>query len=131
MQQKINVKLLPSEAADEAIIKKIIAEAAGNNESAITGYHILKKSLDARAKTIWINLTVNAFINEPFHQRPAQDFIFKDVIYADKKVVIVGAGPAGLFAALQLIEKGIQPIILERGKNVRDRRRDLAILNKK
>lgn len=130
MQQKINVKLLPSEAADEAIIKKIIAEAAGNNESAITGYHILKKSLDARAKTIWINLTVNAFINEPFHQRPAQDFIFKDVIYADKKVVIVGAGPAGLFAALQLIEKGIQPIILERGKNVRDRRRDLAILNK-
>jgi uncharacterized FAD-dependent dehydrogenase len=130
MQQKINLKLLPSEAVNEAAIKKAIAAAAGKTEADITGYHFLKKSLDARASTIWVNLTLTAFINEPFYQRPMQQFNFKAVANTAKKVVIVGAGPAGLFAALQLIEKGIQPIILERGKNVRDRRRDLAILNK-
>ena len=130
MQQKISFKLLPSEASDESIIKKIIAGAAGKKENSITGFHLAKKSIDARAKTIWVNLTVNAFIDEPFHKREIQPFNFKDVSAAEKKVVIIGAGPAGLFAALQLIEKGIKPVILERGKDVRARRRDLAMLNK-
>jgi hypothetical protein len=130
MQQKISFKLLPSEATDDTIIKKIIAGTAGKKQSAVTGYHLLKKSIDARAKTIWVNLTVNAFIDEPFQQRAISSFDFKDVSKAEKKVIIIGAGPAGLFAALQLIEKSIQPIILERGKDVRARRRDLALLNK-
>ena len=130
MQQKISFKLLPAEAADESIIKKIIANTCGKKENSITGFHLLKKSVDARAKTIWVNLTVNAFIDEPFHKRAIQQFNFTDVSNADKKTVIIGAGPAGLFAALQLIEKGIKPIILERGKDVRARRRDLAVLNK-
>ena len=130
MQQKISFKLLPAEVFDESIIKKTIAATCGKKEHAITGFHLLKKSIDARAKTIWVNLTVNAFIDEPFHQREIQPFYFTDVSTASKKVVIIGAGPAGLFAALQLIEKGIKPIILERGKDVRARRRDLAILNK-
>ncbi|WP_460558487.1 NAD(P)/FAD-dependent oxidoreductase [Ferruginibacter profundus] len=122
--------MLPAEAADESIIKKRIAGSCGKKESLVTGFHLLKKSIDARAKTIWINLTVNAFIDEPFHKRDIQPFYFKDVSTAEKKVVIIGAGPAGLFAALQLIEKGIKPVILERGKDVRARRRDLATLNK-
>jgi len=130
MQQKISFKLLPAEAADETIIKKIIANTCGKKESLVTGFHILKRSIDARAKTIWVNLTVNAFIEEPFHERSLLPFYFKDVTQAEKKTVIIGAGPAGLFAALQLIEKGIKPIILERGKDVRSRRRDLAELNK-
>ena len=130
MQQKISFKLLPSEAADETIIKKIIAGTCGKKESLVTGFHVLKQSIDARAKTIWVNLTVNAFIGEPFHKRSLLPFYFKDVTHAEKKAVIIGAGPAGLFAALQLIEKGIKPIILERGKDVRSRRRDLAKLNK-
>jgi uncharacterized FAD-dependent dehydrogenase len=130
MQQQLSFKLLPSEAMDEAIIKKRIADIAGKKESAVTGFHLLKKSIDARAKTIWINFTVTAFINEPFKKRALQSFNFKDVEKAEKKVIIIGAGPAGLFAALQLIEKGIKPVILERGKDVRARRRDLAILNK-
>jgi uncharacterized protein len=130
MQQKISFKLLPSEALDESIIKKYIANTTGKKESAITGFHLVKKSIDARAKTIWVNLTVTAFIEEPFHQRPLQPFNFIDVSKAAKKVIIIGAGPAGLFAALQLIEKGIKPVILERGKDVRARRRDLAALNK-
>ncbi len=130
MQQKISFKLLPAEAADEAIIKKNIANTCGKKENSVTGFHLLKKSVDARAKTIWVNLTVNAFIDEPFHKRVIQHFNFNAVSNAGKKTVIIGAGPAGLFAALQLIEKGIKPIILERGKDVRARRRDLAVLNK-
>ena len=112
MQQKISFKLLPSEASDESVIKKMIAGTCGKKENSITGFHLLKKSIDARAKTVWVNLTVNAFIDEPFHKRDIQSFYFKDVTTAEKKVIIIGAGPAGLFAALQLIEKGIKPVIL-------------------
>jgi uncharacterized protein len=130
MQQQFSFKLLPHEAADELAIKKVIAASSGKNITAVSGFHLLKKSIDARGKTIWVNLTVNAFINEPFQQRILQHFNFKDVSRAAKKVVIIGAGPAGLFAALQLIEAGIQPVLLERGKDVRARRRDLAALNK-
>jgi len=130
MQQKISLKLLPSEAADEAVIKKILANAAGKKQNEIKGFQIQKRSIDARGKTIWINLTVTAFINEPFYRREIQEFHFADVSKARKTVIIIGAGPAGLFAALKLIELGIKPIILERGKDVRARRRDLALLNK-
>jgi uncharacterized protein len=130
MQQKISLKLLPQEAANETAIKNLIAKTTGKKLTAVTGFHTIKQSIDARSKTIWVNLTVNAFIDEPFHQREVQHYNFKDVSKADKKVIIVGAGPAGLFAALQLIEQGIKPILLERGKDVRARRRDLAALNK-
>jgi uncharacterized protein len=130
MQQKISLKLLPHEAEDNVAVKKLIANTTGKKASAVTGFHIQKKSIDARSKTIWVNLTVNAFIDEPFYERTLQPFHFSNVEQAQKKVLIIGAGPAGLFAALQLIEMRIQPIILERGKDVRTRRRDLASLNK-
>ncbi len=130
MQQKISLKILPHEAADNAIIQQRIAIATGKKDHEINGFRILKKSIDARSKTVWINIIVNAFINEPFIQRKPADFYFKNISASQKKVVIIGAGPAGLFAALQLIELGIKPIIIERGKEVRERRRDLAILNK-
>ena len=130
MQQKISLKLLPSQAVDEAAIITEAAKTTGKKINAITGFQTHKKSIDARGKTIWVNLTVTAFIDEPFHKRNIQSFNFKDVHSSQKKVVIIGAGPAGLFAALQLIELGIKPVLLERGKDVRARRRDLAILNK-
>ncbi len=130
MQQKLSLKMLPHEAADDATIKEMIAKTAGKKTTAVTGFQIQKKSIDARGKTIWVNLTLNAFIDEPFQRRSIQSFNFQNVSNAEKKVLIVGAGPAGLFAALQLIELGIQPIIVERGKDVRARRRDLAALNK-
>ena len=130
MRQKISLQLLPSEAADEAVIKRLIAKTIGKNTDAVSGFLIHKKSIDARSKTIWVNCTVTAFINEPFQQRPLLSFNFKDVSTAKKKVLIIGAGPAGLFAALRLVELGIKPIIWERGKEVRLRRRDLAVLNK-
>jgi uncharacterized FAD-dependent dehydrogenase len=130
MQQIISFKLLPSEAASDESIRKYISSTTGKKLSSISGFYILKKSIDARGKTVFFNLTLNAFIDEPFIERPGLTFHFKDVTHADKKVLIVGAGPAGLFAALKLIEAGIKPIIIERGKDVRARRRDLAQLNK-
>jgi uncharacterized FAD-dependent dehydrogenase len=130
MQKIISIKLLPSEAADEQSVKKYIALAETVNHSAITGYNILKQSIDARGKQVMIILTAQVFINEPYLQRQVSSFSFRDVSNAQNKVIIAGAGPAGLFAALKLIESGIKPIILERGKDVKARRRDLAILNK-
>ncbi len=130
MQQKISLKLLPQDAADEDAVKLAIAKSSGVKPGAVSGFQTQKKSIDARGKTTWINLMVNAFINEPFQHRQVQSFHFKDVTNSSRKVLIIGAGPAGLFAALQLLEAGIQPIILERGKDVRARRRDLALLNK-
>jgi uncharacterized protein len=137
MQQKITLKLLPFEAADETIVKKYIASSAKKSVESISGYKILKKSIDARGKTIFINLTVEAFFGEleagsGFRNSlgAANSWQFANVENATKSVIIIGAGPAGIFAALMLLEKGIKPIILERGKDVRARRRDLAKLNK-
>jgi uncharacterized protein len=130
MQKIISLKLLPSEAADELSVKNYIARAEAINSTAISGYNIIKQSIDARGKQTWINLTIQAFINEPYQQRELSSFSFRDVKKAKQQVIIIGAGPAGLFAALKLLESGTKPIILERGKNVRDRRRDLALLNK-
>ena len=130
MQKKISLRLLPSEAGNDKLIKKQIALATGNKINTVSGYHIIKHSIDARARNIWVNLIVNAFIGEPFQKRTIRNFDFIEVKKALKKVIIIGAGPAGLFAALQLIEKGIKPVIIERGKEVRARRRDLARLNK-
>jgi uncharacterized protein len=130
MQQKITIKLLPSEADSSAIIQQYAASHLAVPVNAVTGYYILKQSLDARGKQPWIVLTIQVFINEPFLHRLPQEIILQDISMSKHRVIIVGAGPAGLFAALKLVEQGIQPILLERGKDVRSRRRDLAILNK-
>ncbi|MEO8821043.1 MAG: FAD-dependent protein [Ginsengibacter sp.] len=130
MQQKITIKILPSQAEIEAIILEHISKITGRKLSQISGYQLLKKSIDARGRNVWINLTVNVFLDEHFEQKKLIQFNFQDVKNAAEKVVIIGGGPAGIFAALLLIEKGIKPVILERGKEVRARRRDLAILNK-
>src|SRR3954465_2303499 len=130
MQKTISLKLLPQEAEDSNIITRYIASATNNKAQIVSGFYPIKKSIDARSRQAYIHLTVQAFIDEPFHQRPLSSIAYQDVHHSPNKVIIVGAGPAGLFAALQLIEQGIQPIILERGKDVRARRRDLAALNK-
>ena len=126
MQKKITLKVLPSEAEQADVLRRILIEAAGIKPSELTGYNILKKSIDARSrKQVWIQLTVNVFIDEPYQQLALQPLQLNDVHHAKHKVIVIGAGPTGLFAALRLIELGIKPIILERGKDVRARRRDL------
>src|SRR6476661_238796 len=116
MQQKISIKVLPSEAADHSVLQKLIAEACAVKLSQINGFNLLKQSIDARGRQTWIHLTVQAFIDEPHQPVTLIPLGLKDVRHAAKKVIVVGAGPAGLFAALHLIENGIQPIVLERGK---------------
>jgi len=130
MKKQLTLKIKPSEAANDNYLKKIVAAEVGGTASEITGYTILKRSIDARSRQVLVNLSIEAFINEPYYHRQFNKIQFGDISHAEKQVIIIGAGPAGLFAALQLIEKGIKPIILERGKDVKSRRRDLAVLNK-
>jgi len=130
MQQTLQLKLLPAEAASEETIREYAAKAIGCSLQAISGFHLLRRSIDARSKQPHIILTVHVFVEEPYQKSTFKPLHFPDVSGAEKKVVIIGAGPAGLFAAFRLIEKGIRPILLERGKDVRSRRRDLASLNK-
>src|ERR1700755_2706250 len=130
MQQTIQLKLLPSEAADDSVLREYIGRVTARRKEEINGYQLIKRSIDARGRQPHILLTVKVFINEPYREESFESINFPDVSRADRQVLIVGAGPAGLFAALRLIEKGIRPVLLERGKDVRARRRDLAALNK-
>ncbi|HEU4472685.1 MAG TPA: FAD-binding protein [Flavisolibacter sp.] len=130
MQKTISIKVLPSEASDNQLLTQIIAKACAVPAKQVTGFNLQKQSIDARGRQAWFHLTIEVFINEPFRPTPLLPLQLRDVSRAAKTVVIVGAGPAGLFAALRLIELGIKPVILERGKDVRSRRRDLAAINK-
>lgn len=131
MQKNITIKVLPSEAADVDKLTMALAQACAISPSRLTGYKILKQSIDARSrKQVWIQLTVTVFIDEPFRQTEPVLLQLQDVHAAKNSVIVIGAGPAGLFAAMRLIELGIKPIVLERGKDVRARRRDLAAINK-
>jgi len=130
MQKKISIRILPSGAEDEDFLRNAISQTVACDPASITGYRILKKSIDARGRQVWVQLTIQVFIDEPFEDLLLTPFHFKDVTNAKKKAIVIGAGPAGLFAALRLIEHGIKPVVLERGKDVRSRRRDLAVMNK-
>jgi uncharacterized FAD-dependent dehydrogenase len=131
MQQTIQIRLKPEEAASSPSLLHAIAQSTGHDSSHIKGYHILKQSIDARSRQqVWMNLTIQAFINEAPSQRFIEPIHFLSLPQNAKEVIIIGAGPAGLFAALECIQQGLKPIILERGKDVRSRRRDLAVLNK-
>src|SRR5450631_2601786 len=130
MQQTLQLKLLPAEAASDDTVREYAAQAAGRPVTDISGFYLLKRSIDARGRQPHIILTLQAFIGEPFQDRELIKVNFPDITHSNTKAIIVGAGPAGLFAALKLIEKGIRPILLERGRDIRSRRRDLALLNK-
>lgn len=126
----MNLSLSPQQAANDDELKKIIRNVLGEKTKDFKGYRIMRRSIDARKRTILINLKVEVFLGEEIPKQKIPVFNFHQTP-ASKSVVIIGAGPAGLFAALQFLEDGIRPIIIERGKNVRERRRDIADLNKK
>ena len=130
MKKNFTLRLKPHEADDSNLIHQIIATEQGCSISSVTGYSILKKSLDARSRNVFVNISLEATLNEEFKKNLLPTFSFQDVSKSTTKIIIIGTGPAGLFAALKLIEHGIKPILLERGKDIKARRRDLAILNK-
>jgi uncharacterized FAD-dependent dehydrogenase len=128
MQKEIQLTINPDEQYNNEAILKRIQNNFGYQSSELKGFSILRKSIDARRAPIRINLSLLVFINETPSESPIE-FDFKNVNNAPE-IAIIGAGPAGLFAALKCIELGIKPIVFERGKDVQMRRRDLANITK-
>lgn len=128
MQKEIEITLLPEEAGDEVAIIANLSNALKVRIERIKGYKILKRSIDARSRRVVYRMQIRVFIDEPLLAE--NDIVNYQNVSNAKHVLIVGAGPAGLFAALQCIENGYKPVILERGKDVKQRRRDLAAINK-
>jgi len=126
----LQIQVLPEVASNPDLLKTNIAKQLDIPNPEIKHIEILKRSIDARQKTTKINLKVAIYIKEEFVQRVEDIPEYQDVNGKDE-VIIIGAGPAGLFAALKLIENGKKPIVIERGKDVRSRRRDLVNLTKK
>jgi uncharacterized FAD-dependent dehydrogenase len=129
MINTLQIQVFPEVASTEKLLKSTIAKKLNILEKDIKHIEILKRSIDARQRDTKINLKIDVYTNENFIKKEEDIPEYKDVNGNDE-VIIIGAGPAGLFAALKLIEKGLKPIILERGKDVRARRRDLANLTK-
>ena len=122
MVNELSLRVLPQQAYNEQSILAYLRQEKGINANAV---RVVKRSIDARQRTIFVNLTVRAYVGE---EPPLQDFepyIYKDVSERPS-VIVVGAGPGGLFAALRLIELGLKPIVIERGKDVRERKKDIA-----
>ena len=129
MIQEYQLRVLPEVAANEQRLKEYLVQEKGLNVRDINATRILKRSIDARQRTIFVNLNVRVYLNEMPKDNEYQPTIYKNV-EGKPQVIVVGAGPGGLFAALRLIELGLRPIIVERGKNVRDRKKDLAQISR-
>ena len=119
MQETIEVRVTPKVAGEPMLLKVELSGRLGVDANSIRHVTVVRRSIDARQRQVMVNLTLKVYIDEI----PDNASLIKPVDYrrlsADKSVVIVGAGPAGLFAALRLIELGIKPVVLERGKDVR------------
>lgn len=129
MIQEYQLRILPEIAAQEQTLKSYLTKEKGINSHEITAIRVLKRSIDARQRIIYVNLSVRVYINE----QPT-DNVYRETIYPNvegkPQVIVVGAGPGGLFAALRLIELGLCPVVVERGKDVRTRKLDLALISR-
>ena len=130
MIKEYTLRLLPQQAANEATLKDYIAREEGYRMSELTHVRVLKRSIDARQRTVYVNLKLRVYINEQPSDDAFEHTHYPDVASAPRQAIVVGAGPGGLFAALRLIELGVRPIVLERGKNVHDRKKDLASISR-
>ena len=129
MIEEYQIRILPEQASSEEGIKRYLAKEKGLDVRALNQVRVLKRSIDARQRTIFVNLKVRAYINEF-----PQDDQYVHTEYPDVSskpcVIVVGEGPGGLFASLKLIELGYRPVVLERGKDVRERKKDLSNITK-
>lgn len=129
MVNEYQLRILPEQAASEQSLKTYISREKGLDIRTINAVRVLKKSIDARQRTIYVNVKVQVFINEVPDTQEYTPTEYKNVS-GKPQVIVVGAGPGGLFAALRLIELGLRPIVIERGKNVRERKEDLAKISR-
>lgn len=129
MINEYQIRVLPHQAVNEQAVRKYIAQAKGLDERTIKGVRVLRRSIDARQRTIFVNLTIRVFVNEA---PPVDEYVAREYgnVEGCPAVVVVGAGPAGLFAALKLIELRLRPIVVERGKDVRTRKLDVAAISR-
>ncbi|MDE5739735.1 MAG: FAD-dependent monooxygenase, partial [Bacteroidaceae bacterium] len=125
MTQEFQIRVLPEVAASEQGIKRFLQEEKGLAAAAVKAVRVLKKSIDARQRTIYVNLKVRVYVDELPED---EEFVRTDYpnVEGRSQAVVVGAGPGGLFAALRLIELGVRPVVVERGKRVHERRKDIA-----
>lgn len=129
MTHEYQLRILPEQAASEQSLKQYISREKGLDIRTINAIRTLKRSIDARQRTIYVNLTVRVFVNETPSEEEFERTNYPNV-EGRPAVIVVGAGPGGLFAALKLIELGLRPIVVERGKNVRERKEDLARISR-
>ena len=129
MVNEYQLRILPEQAASEQSLKTYISREKGLDIRTINAVRVLKKSIDARQRTIYVNVKVQVFINEVPDTQEYTPTEYRNVS-GKPQVIVVGAGPGGLFAALRLIELGLRPIVIERGKNVRERKEDLAKISR-
>jgi uncharacterized FAD-dependent dehydrogenase len=129
MTSEYQIRVTPEVASQEERLRRWLADEQGIDERTIYGIRILKRGIDARQRQILVNLKVRVYINELPHDDEFSRTDYPNV-EGRPQVIVVGAGPGGLFAALRLIELGLRPVILERGKNVHDRKKDLAAISK-
>ena len=129
MTHEYQLRILPEQAASEQSLKQYISREKGLDIRTINAIRTLKRSIDARQRTIYVNLTVRVFVNETPSEEEFERTDYPNV-EGRPAVIVVGAGPGGLFAALKLIELGLRPIVVERGKNVRERKEDLARISR-
>ena len=122
MVHELNLRILPQQAYNEQSILAYLRQEKGINAQAV---RVVRRSIDARQRTILVNLTIRAYVGEEPPLTDFEPYIYKDVSERPS-VIVVGAGPGGLFAALRLIELGLKPIVVERGKDVRERKKDIA-----
>lgn len=127
MIHEYNVRVLPQQAHNEEAIANYIARDKGINRKNIKKVRVLKRSIDARQRTIFVNLSLRVYVNELPSDEEFEYTQYNDVSHKPA-VIVVGEGPAGLFASLRLIEKGFRPIVLERGKSVNERKKDIALI---
>lgn len=130
MSKKVQLNLSPQKAHDPDMVRKIAGSAAGIPTEEISGIRIIKRSVDARKADIRVNLTVEITAENDTQGHPVEPFRAVNVS-GSPEIIIIGAGPAGLFAALRLIELGLRPLILERGKDVSSRKKDIAGISRK
>lgn len=129
MIQDFQLRVVPQVAASDAALRTCLVEEQGVSARQLQGFRVIRRSIDARQRQIFVNLTVRCWLDEPMAEEPFQRTYYPNV-EGRPQVIVVGAGPGGLFAALRLIELGLRPIVVERGKDVHERKKDLARISR-